>query len=551
MKVFTKAILAGLMMAVAVLPSLRVHAQSSAEPAIVISMAALDEQMNDIGYVAEAAGFGQMSFLIKMQAEQFLQGIDKENPAGVMLFFEEGAEEPSALGFVPIANMDDVLNTISQYAEIDDDDPDLITIIPDGGTELMVKQEGGYAFISDRESLFEAIPSDPAAMLDGLEDSYNMGARVYAQRIPESLRNMWMDMIEEGYADTMNEMGDLPSEFQEQNFGMQMDAMRSMMEETEELVIGFSADADGENLHFEILTTGTEGSKLAKQAASHADIPATRFAGFLMDGAAFTANACSEIEAEDAQQVSDMVDGMREGLYDELNDSDLSEEQAKMLESIADDCFEVLQDTIEEGRIDMGMVVMANETVEFALGGQIADPKKLEDAIKELVKMAEREPEIREVAEFNLNSGTLNGVRLHEITVQVPDNEEEMLDILGDEMKILVGIGEKEVYLAGGSDPEALLSKAMTSEGSVDKNLTMQFNLYVAPILKMAANIEGEAMMDEMAEKLNENGKDRVRISVSMIENGMKGSLEIQDGILELIGVAAQNMGGMMGGADF
>lgn len=557
MKIFSKTLLTALMLAaVSLMPMSQAKAQSAAEPAIVVSLAKLSEQMDDIGYLAEASGFGQMSFLIKMQAEQFLKGIDDSKPSGMLMYFEEGAEEPTMMGFIPISNMEDVLNTISEQAEVEEGD-DYTTIIPDDGSELLMKQIGDYAFISDREEMFEAAPSDPASVLGDLQDNYNIGARIYAQRIPESLREMALDMIEEGYAESMEEMGEFPGDLQEKNFEMQMAAIKSFIYETEEIVLGFVADEDDGSLRFGFQVTGLEGSKMAMQSAAQKDVEETRFGGFLMEGAAFTANTCSVIVEEDIAQYEEMLAQLREEAFKEMENEGMPEEQAKIVQSIADDFFDVIEDTLKEGRIDLGAVVTTEETVEFALGFQVADAKKLEDGVKELVNMVENEPEVREKVEFNLNAGSMNGVTLHEIIVQIPEDEEEMVDVLGSEMTIILGIGDKVVYMAGGAkDPKGLLERAMTGTPSeseaAGKNVAIQYNLFLSPILRMAAGIEGEEMMEDMADKLDETGRDRLRITVEMIENGMKGDFEIQDGILEIIGIAAQSMGGMMGGgADF
>jgi Ca2+-binding EF-hand superfamily protein len=63
--------------------------------------------------------------------------------------------------------------------------------------------------------------------------------------------------------------------------------------------------------------------------------------------------------------------------------------------------------------------------------------------------------------EVNLNSGSHKNITLHSIVVQVPDEEEETRDILGDQVTVIFGIGEKAVYLAAGSNPVPTLKKAV------------------------------------------------------------------------------------------
>ena len=546
--------LAGLMIAASLVPGLRAVAQSDPKPAIVVSIAPLSEQLKDIGYLADASGFGQMSFLIKMQVEQFLKGIDTKKPSGMLLFFEENEEEPKALAFLPMTNMDDFLNTISQYAKVDEGD-DITTIIPENGQELLMKQVGDYAYFSDREEMFENINADPAEMVGDLAENYNVGARIFAQRIPESMRQEWLDTIKEGYNDSMGNLDGISPEIQEKNFDLQMETFRSLINETEELVIGFVADEDSESMHMDMKLIGLKGSKMAEDSAAQRKIKPSNFGGLLsIENAAFTANLCGELGEEEKEVYSTTIASFRDEIFEELNDSDLSDDELEQMEGITEDFLEIVADTIKEGRMDGGMVVAGEEQIEFALGMQVEDAARLEAIVQDLVKMVEDKPEIGAFVEFNLNSGNLGEMRLHEIVIQLADANPEMAEVMGDEMTILLAVGNNEVFVVGsGQDPMKLMKQVTSGKAEQPANqIAMQYNLYLAPILKLSSKIEGEEMTELMAEKLAESGKDRIRLDVEWIENGVQGRLDIQDGVLEMIGVAAQNFGGMNGGgAEF
>ena len=552
MKTFSKAMLAGLMIAVSVLPGLQAKAQSDPEPAIVICMAPLKEQMKDIGYIAEAAGFGQMSFLIKMQMEQFLKGIDTENPSGVLMYLGEDQKDPRAIGFLPISDMEQFLEIVDQYAKVEEG-ADLTTIIPDSGPELLMKEVNGYAYFSDREEMFEFLPNDPVGLAGDLPENYNIGAKVFAQRIPASLRESWLDEIEDSYAKSIEEMGGLPSDVQEQNFEMQMKTIRSLINETEEMVIGLAANSTTESMYIDLQMTGLEGSKIANESATQEGIEASKFSSLLMDEATFTANICVEISEEDAKQQLAMLGSLRDELADELNDSDMTDKELEMAESIADDMFEVFKDTVEEGRMDVAMVVNTGEDqTDFAIGFQVSDARKLEDAVKDLARMAENEPGFGEVVEFNLNSGTLEGLQLHEVVVQLASSPPEVTDYLGDELTLLLAVGKKEIYIVGSSDDPMVLLKEAVNPNNANENeqVMMQYNLFLGPLLEMSSAIEGDEMTEKMSDLLAETGKDRIRLDAQWIKNGFKGRFDIQDGVLGLIGVSMENFG-LMGGAEF
>ena len=78
-----------------------------------------------------------------------------------------------------------------------------------------------------------------------------------------------------------------------------------------------------------------------------------------------------------------------------------------------------------------------------------------------------------------------------------------------------------------------------------------QASLKIAPILRLVSKVNDDAMISEMAEKLEDKGNDSLKITSEIIENGQKTRFELQDGILSLIQSAASGLGGGFGGADF
>ena len=108
------------MCVVSLFPSEKTYAQSAPKPAVVVSLAPLGEQMNDLKYLVEASGFGKMNFLIQVQVKHFTAGIDLERPSGMMMFFKGDNPEPQWLGFVAIEDVDEILDSIADFADVDD-----------------------------------------------------------------------------------------------------------------------------------------------------------------------------------------------------------------------------------------------------------------------------------------------------------------------------------------------------------------------------------------------------------------------------------------------
>ena len=231
----------------------------------------------------------------------------------------------------------------------------------------------------------------------------------------------------------------------------------------------------------------------------------------------------------------------------------MDDAQVDMVNKLMGNMFDMIGETVERGRMDMGAMLMtADGKMNFVMGAEVAEPEKLEDSLKEVAKNVEKE--VGDEVQFDLNAGSHRGTTFHEILIEVPSSEEEARNILGDQVTLVVGIGKEAVYFGMGDDPESAMKKAMdksaeTSDSNADTS--MQFNLFLSPILKFASGIQGAEMLEMMSDTV-QPGRDRIQVRTDYIENGVKTRFEIQDGILELIGAAGGLMGGLGGGgADF
>ena len=72
-KLFPSAVIATTMLALALLPLAQVHAQATAKPVAIVSIADVGKLKGDINYLAEAAGQQGLAMFGMMAAEQYLQ----------------------------------------------------------------------------------------------------------------------------------------------------------------------------------------------------------------------------------------------------------------------------------------------------------------------------------------------------------------------------------------------------------------------------------------------------------------------------------------------
>lgn len=523
----------GLVAIVIAMPAL---AQSAAEPAIVVSISSIKEQIKDVSYLMEASGFGQMKFLAKSQMKHFTRGISADAPGGVLMYFEGDDPMPRIVGFLPVENLDDFLDTISGFMEVDDSEDDIIVSGPDG-QELVVRESGENIFISNSADSLKDLPEDPQSMLGELPTKYNMAAHIFGNRVPDELRKKAIDMIKDGYADQLRNMGEEVAEVQIENFEKQI----ALLEDIDELKIGMLADKDAQKLAMEFEMKVAPGSKMAESYAMFGAVEPTRFGGFMSDAAALDYNTCFGIKPEDTEQYTSSIDTAIDAVMTELeNDGELTDDEVDTVRGAVTELAEVLGETFQSGRIDSGgQIMMEGTEVNLVAGAEIANPQKVENAAKDLIELAQSKA--GDKISVNLNSGSYKGVNLHEVVIHVPEDEEELQDFIGSEIKILLGIGKKDVYLAAGTSPLDRLKAAMDSKSTEPPEFPIVYNVRITPILEFFANTTGQPMLDELTAKMKEIGRDKITIYSKAIENGMFTRAEMDDGPLGLIQTAVMN----------
>jgi len=527
-----------------------IFAQSApTEPAVVVSIAPIKEQLRDVKYLCKASGFGGASFLIKSQVDYATGGMDNTRPSGALLYFEGDNPIPKTVFFLPIKDIDDMLDTVSNFAEVDDED-DVIKITPSGSETMFAVEKGTHMFITLDEESLKSLPEDPASLLGGMSEKYNLAAHVYGNRIPDELRKKAIDLIKDGYVDSLQNLGGDPDQIDSQidDFEEQI----KVLSDVDEFVVGMVADKETHSMAMEFSITGKPGSKVAKSYAEFANADPTRFAGFMSEKSAMDYNMCFNVSSEDSDKIGTQLEGLVESMMTELdNDGEFGDEELDTIRSAAVQISEVIEETFKEGRIDSGgQLMMGENDFNFVSGGQVSDPKKLESAAKELIGLLR--DRAGETFDFNLDFAKHAGVNLHEIVVKIPEDEEELQDFVGSEVILLLGIGEKDVYLAAGKSPLDALKAAMANSSAAAPEYPIVYNIRVTPFLEYAASATGEPMLDGFVEKMKEVGRDKITIYSKAIENGVFTRMEMEDGPLSLIQGAIQGFQAQMGGgADF
>ena len=225
----------------------------------------------------------------------------------------------------------------------------------------------------------------------------------------------------------------------------------------------------------------------------------------------------------------------------------LNDDSKKLAKEMVKEIFSAVQTTLESGRIDAGATLnMSDKSMTLVAGAYVAEPSKVEDALKKFAKLMENEPGFSGI---KFNAAEYKGIRFHTTSVAVP-KEEEISKVLGEKLDIAVGTGPKSVYLAMGTDSMKLCKAAIDkSKADASKQQPpIQLHVSLAPIFRFAAAMHDEPRVKGLAEELAKaKGKDRVHVTISPDGDSIRLRILAEEGVMQLLGSAFRQSGGLPG----
>jgi len=513
------------------------------KPVAVLSIASWEKLKADSLYIAELVGQKDTAEPSINFGQIFLNGIDLKRPAGAYVTMSANGT-PQVVAFIPVTKLDTVLKTFEGQIGKPSDAGDGIKQydVPTG--EVYIKEVKGWAFVSNEKESFDSLPADPVALLGKLPSMYDIAIKANVHDIPQDLRNAAVDQIKSGLDQGLekNAGNDEDRELAEKLGRMSAKQFIQMIEEVNEVTIGWGVDKKLKATYVDFTATAVEGTAMARQMALFKDA-VSNFAGFLLPSSSVDLNGTQQMSKEDIEQNVTLLNLLRDRAAKEIdNDAGLDANQRTSAKDLLSQFVAVLTDTVKGGKIDYGAaLVLGEKKLDFAGGVMVADGKKLENVFAKLVELAKNEPDFPEV---KLNAGKHGNVNFHTITVDLPDDaDEDARDLFGgDKVTITLGTAPKALYLAFGKDGQAVLKKAIDASATKASQAVppSQINFYLKPIMQFAASMDKsedprlQGAADAFAEA--EEGSDEVNIVTKPIPGGVLGRLQVSEGVLKLIG---------------
>ncbi len=540
-------LLSAVALALVAVPALRVPAQD-VKPVAVVAVNSVDELLADVDFLSQAANAPDVGGMVKFMARGFTAGVDKTKPSGAFITLDE-TNQPKAIGFVPVTDLKTVLDTLKdQVGEPKDAGDGILELNTDKPNSVFVKEQGGWAFLSDSAANLKDLPQAPETLLVGLEKQYDIAVRVNMQNVPPALKQQAVAGIREGFERSLENQrgrGGPDRELAEKLARNSLKSVVAWIEESDQVTLGFAVDSAAKTTYIDFSVTALPGTGLARRMAMLSENKSD-YAGFLLPEAAATLHFSGRLAAEDIEQVALMLAAVRDGAIKEIEkDKDLKDEQQRAAaKEVLGTFLDVIRTTVESGKLDGGAVFLLKpDAITFAAGGYVSDGAALETAFKKVVDLTKDEPDAPDVKLDVENHG---GIRFHSLSFTLPDDEVEARQFFGDKLDVAIGIGPKTVYLAFGKDSIETLKKVI-DKSAADANVVLpasQFNIALTPILKFAASIDENPMATILATTIeNSGGKDRISITSKPIPGGALTRLQVEEGVLQLIGQAAKLFG--------
>lgn len=510
-----------------------------ADPVVVVSVGSMNKLMENINYVTSAVGQPQAGGMFTVMAGAFTQGVDPTKPSGVMLTLVDGSPEPIAM--IPTPDVKTVLKRLEAQAGPPDELDDGTLVLLVGANNVFVRQVGEWAIVARSREVIDLAPADPMAVLGEMGSDYDIGVRLRVQEVPPELRNQLIGLMRQGFEDAMEQQQDGDAETAREATAATLDQLEQLIQDTDELKFGLNIDPSSKQISFDTAMTAVSGSGLAEMYEGQTAIP-SRFASVIRDDAAAYFHGASSISSAAIEQTKASLDNSLQMIRTAIeSEGDLTDQEQADVNALIDRVAELAVASISEGKSDAGgLLITEDGKLQFVFGAFVADGNEAAKIVKDLAAKVEGEPK---APRFEFDRRVHNGVTMHLVEADVPEDQAEARKVFGDKIRLHVGTAPKAVYLALGNDSEPLLEELIDAAGSdqAGNRPLGQFRIKLMPILQYVQSIESNdtvaAMIDALARSPDPG---RIDVVADSIPNGQDTRVTLGEGLLQAIGAAVR-----------
>jgi hypothetical protein len=509
--------------------------QAETKPVVVVSFAGYDALVSDLNFIGELGGAPQLAqslegILALVTRAQGLVGLDKSKPIGALVSLSDEGR-PQVVAFVPVTDSEKLLDALQGLIPTVEDLGDGFSELkPAKGKPVVMKEEKGWAFLSDDKDNLADLPTDPSKLLGDLAKKYDVAVKVNMRNVPAAL-------IDAGLAQLKSaaELGLRNAEAEQKELvAAQLEQVEEVLKEFDHLQFGFAIDSKERNAHLDVGMKVVDGGKLSKQIAAAIKAgTATKLAGLADEEAVINFHFSNPVTEDDQKVILQALGSLREQLAKKIDEEDDAAKR-DLFKDWADQLVDVAEATIKGGRLNGGAVMFGEGPFDLVVGGIVVDAKKLEDVFKKAVDMFGNEPGVPPI---KLNAEEHAGVTFHTITFPITD--EELSDFFGEEVTLALGFGKDRILVGFG---EAAYDSAadvldVSEEDAGEEFPAGQIQVHVTPLLAYFVDkgLIPEGPGQFVVDTLEDAESDDISLTSDLVPNGSEGRLEIAEGVLEAL----------------
>ena len=520
-------------------------------PLVIVNAASLERLLGEVNFIFELAEHPEISELIAGTLESNVRdfkGVERTKPAGVMIYLAAGlAPRPEPVGFIPINNMDEFVQTVSEgplnmtpVAEAED----LYEIAGPRGSVFAAKR-GNYVFVARNEEALDREFPSPTTLTKTLSARYDLCASLQLNTVPEVVKTIFLDYLRAS-AETGLQQRDGESDasyrLRKANSAGSLQIVEYLTTQGEALTLGLDVSKETKSATLELRIEAKKDSDFAKFIK---DIGGQRshFSNVLNEKTPLTFSMSWMMDKNDRDRLTEVLAVAEKELAANFTEG----EDGPVEASPARGLFEALEATVDKGHIDFFAQMLGEPPSKFALVGgmRVVDGGSMAASIGRILGKIRDNPN---VAEIEMSVDSHLGVTFHRFRgTQVNQRDQRLY---GESPSVYFGAGKDAVWFTvGGKDAIIRLKKVMDKVAKPidrkeqrDPDAPFQFIFNASAWVAFAeANRENNDNPRPLADAAKEAFKDvpdSLKVDFRPTDNGGRLRFQVDEGFLRLLGIS-------------
>ncbi len=319
-----------------------------------------------------------------------------------------------------------------------------------------------------------------------------------------------------------------------------------MIDDLDYLLLGWNIDTKKKNTCLDLEITAQRGTKLANRLAQFKS-GKTDFAALWLPNAALSASSISTLTDVQAAQISGALADLRKSAAKHLAKQSFSAVEVKSASRFLDNLLDVLQKTVKNKQTDAALSLVLDSTAATLLAGAtVADGPKLDQSLRQLAD--DLQTTEKTAPRVKASSQLYHGIHLYTLSLPTPCHE--LIPLVGKVLDVVVGITGNKLLVAAGRDALPSFKKAFDQLPSMPgKDVPpLRIRLAVPAIARAVAAVSKKMEIKAVAAMLagfgvSAGSQNHVALTVTPISGGVRARLEVEEGLLKVLGSLGQLMG--------